>query len=453
MFFAATNGSKGMKELIKDTCGANEEAKKLVDEDQIELYTPEGHKICSKFWDKLIEPGWEVFIQFPGKKPLGSDSPDSTKKNDQSNQDFETVYKTKVNYTVAYFNRSKFAPGNTDFSHSKSFNNPVSLETSDAKARELPVLEQRISVILATKPKESMQTSKFGILDKTEKEDTSNNGVTLGEGDIVSKRSLRIYSPFLLNVLRSIIKYSSKAPSGNQTDQLKTGEFQHPYEDLFYHTQELTEYKQQNIGPRWNHTPEYNVECDRHIDFLLDYLNNEPGVQLKSLKARWALKVPTTTFAGLWLLMKPGSDVYVEEDGQLNAYVVDSVSGGVNYGISKAKSVTSVTDYRIRVWNLKYDGQVFKRMSKIIDVPVFDNEKEIMSLPLFPTRFQDANDGGARREQLINRGKTVFRISKGPAFLEYTGFGLKPGWKKVSPILLLYHYSNTWVVQTSQSCC
>jgi len=46
---------------------------------------------------------------------------------------------------------------------------------------------------------------------------------------------------------------------------------------------------------------------------------------------KWANKVPTTSFAGFWLLMKSGTDVYTQEDELLNAYVADSVSGGVNY--------------------------------------------------------------------------------------------------------------------------
>ncbi|KAH6974935.1 hypothetical protein BKA56DRAFT_589801 [Ilyonectria sp. MPI-CAGE-AT-0026] len=441
---------KDVKEFIKDTCGANEEAKKMVDEEKFTLRNSDGHNICCKFWDELVEPGWVVVIQFttpermlepPSAQPLESVDPDSTQKNDRSDQDFETVYKTKVNYTVAYYQKSPYQTLGDEFLFSKSYNNPVSLETATAKARELAVLEEKTSVTLAQR-----EPSGMDMMGRMKKEDTPNDGLTLHVGDVVGKRSVRIHSPFLLNVLRSIVKYSSKAPSGDQTDQLEVGEFQHPYEDLFYHTQELAEYKQQTTGPRLNHTPEYNEECDRHIDFLLDYLNNEPGVQLKSLQAKWAKKVPTTTFAGLWILMKPGSDVYVEEDGQLNAYVVDSVSGGVDYQFSKARSFSGARNYCIRVWNLKYDGQVFKRMSRDILVPVFDNEREIMSLPLFPTRFQDAVDGGARRNQLIDRGKTVFRISKAPAFLEYTGFGLKPGWKKYKRArVVVEHESQPWI--------
>ncbi|KAI0903084.1 hypothetical protein F4823DRAFT_629696 [Ustulina deusta] len=242
---------------------------------------------------------------------------------------------------------------------------------------------------------------------------------------MVGEKRLRIHSPFLLNALKSIIKYSSKVPSGADTGNLNDGEFSHPYQDLFHHKQELSDYKKETAGPRANHTPEYNAECDRHIDFLLQYLDQEPNVRIKALEVMWVKSIPTTTFAGFWLLMKPGSDVYVEEDGQLNAYVVDWVSGGVDY-LSPSQWSTSVQGYDVCVWYLKYDGKVVGRGSKLIHVPVFDNERDILSLPIFPTRFQDKMDGG-------------------PTYLEYTGLGLKPGWKQYHQArVVIEHESQPW---------
>jgi hypothetical protein len=96
---------------------------------------------------------------------------------------------------------------------------------------------------------------------------------------------------------------------------------------------ELQEYKKKPSKPRANHTDAYNEQTDRHIDLLMEYLCNENNINLKSLEASWEKKVPTTTFSGLLLLLKPGADVYVQEYDQLNAYVIDSVSGGVDYSV------------------------------------------------------------------------------------------------------------------------
>jgi hypothetical protein len=415
-----------MEELIKFSYGDNEKAKKEIDEGKYELFTEDGAKVFRHHWDMLVEPEWKVTIRLESQKHSDSDSSSDSDDDSDADKDeskkkkekFETVYAAKVNYTIDYYYRPSWG-GDREFLYSTSYDDPVVLKRSGSKARELSVLEEKKSV-----------TFRKGSSRRREKR-TSTCRPKLDTGDVVGKTSLYIHSPFLLNALRSIIKYSSKAPSGDVTDELKDGVFLHPYADLFYHKQELSDYKKETTGPRANHTPEYNAECDRHIDLLLEYLDQESSVQLKSLEAKWAKKVPTTTFAGFWLLMKPGSDVYVEEDGRLNAYVVDSVSGGID-NLSQGQWSISAQSYSVHVWNLKYDGKFIKRMSKFIYVPVFDNERDIMSLPLFPTRFQDKIDGGARRKQLIERGEKVFRFTKGPAYLEYTGLGLKPGWKKVS---------------------
>ncbi|KAF2967356.1 hypothetical protein GQX73_g6226 [Xylaria multiplex] len=356
-----------------------------------------------------VEPDCEVTIRLKSQKgsrrnlPYDSDYSDgSSEVEDESEKDKEipeTSYTTTLKYTVAtYVNEYG---RELVFFYSQSYDEPVAL---DKKARKFPILEE-IQVIIVPRSK--------------------------------------LWGP-RGELRRSIIKYSSKAPSGENTDSSSDGEFPHPYEDLFHHRRELSDYKKNITGPRANHTPEYNAECDQHIDFLLDYLDQEPNVRIKALEAMWAKKIPTTTFAGFWLLMKPGSDVYVEEGGQLNAYVVDMVSGGVDY-LSPSQWSISVQGYSVRVWYLKYDGKSVGRASKIVRVPVFDNEREILSLPIFPTRFRDNIDGGARRKELIERGRKAFQLSKGPTYLEYTGSGLKPVWKQYNHArVVVEHESQPW---------
>jgi hypothetical protein len=54
-------------------------------------------------------------------------------------------------------------------------------------------------------------------------------------------------------------------------------------------------------------------------------------------------------------------------------------------------------------------------------------------LPLFPVQYHDNSNESATRDRLIGRGKKYFNYCKRPTFLEYTGSGLKAGWKSVSP--------------------
>ncbi|PMD52866.1 P-loop containing nucleoside triphosphate hydrolase protein [Hyaloscypha bicolor E] len=387
----------------------------------------------------LVEPGWTVTIRLQSQTDSHTDS--SADSGDVSNtyrdeseggkKDSEGKYAVKIKYTIDYHEKDPY--GRSAFLYSTSSDNSVVLETSDSKARTLPVLEEKISIT-------------FYQINNSRQKPTPNRGPKLEVGDRIGRTRLYIHSPFLLNALRAIIKYSSETLSGDNVDQLKEGVFPHPYGDLFYHKQELSDYRNDTTGLRSNHTLAYNEECNRHIDLLLKYLDREPNIQIKELEAKWAKKVPTTTFAGFWLLLKPGSDVYVRRNGQLNAYVVEEVLGGVEHffgglGVGSVRA----QNYSIRVWNLKYDGKVVKRKSEVIDVPVFDNERDIISLPLFPTRFKDKMDDGVRRKQLIERGKKVFRFAKSPAFLEYTGVGLKPGWRKYNRTrVVVEHESQPW---------
>jgi len=416
-----------MEDLIKFSYKDNEEAKEI-DEGKYELRINETDVVIfPHLWEMLVEPGWTVTIRLQSQTDSDTDS--SADSDDVSNahqddsegdeKDSEGKYAAKIKYTIDYHHKDTY--GRSRFLYSTSSDDSVVLETSDSKARALPVLEEKMSVTFHEADKSRRQKP------------TSNRGPKLDVGDRIGKTRLYIHSPFLLNALRAVMKYSSETLSGDNADQLKEGVFPHPYPDLFYHKLELSDYKNDTTGLRSNHTLAYNEECNRHIDLLLKYLDREPTIRIKELEVKWAKKVPTTTFAGFWLLMKPGSDVYVRENGQLNAYVVEEVLGGVGYFFG-GLGVLSVRarNYSIWVWNLKYDGKVIKRKSKVIDVPVFDNERDIMSLPLFPTRFKDKMDGGVRRKQLIERGKKMFRFAKSPAFLEYTGVGLKPGWRKVS---------------------
>lgn len=411
-----------MEDLLKSSYKDNEAAKKEIEEGKYEISILSGAEILPNLWETLAGPGLVVTVRLKSQQILPYEPDNSSDVEDKSNdnaEDFETTYVAKLKYTVATYVNG-FA-NQTDFLYNQSYDEPVAL---DQKERELPILEEVQGIVVP----QSRLWGRYGTRPKAPKAKPK-----LAPGDILGEKSLRIHSPLLLNALKSIIRYSSKAPSGENTENNDDGDgvFLHPYKDLFYYRQELSDYKNQTSGPRANHIPEYNAECDRHIDFLLDYLDQEPNVRILTLEAMWAKKVPTTTFAGIWLLMKPGSDVYVKEDGQLNAYVVESVSGGVDY-LSPSQWSSSVKGYTVCVWYLRYDGKVITRGSKFINILVFDNEREILSLPIFPARFYDHIDGGARRKELIERGRKAFELAKGPTYLEYTGIGLKPGWKQVS---------------------
>ncbi|KAI1774260.1 hypothetical protein F4818DRAFT_452329 [Hypoxylon cercidicola] len=414
-----------------------QDAKKEIEEGQY-IVRAEGLVLLTSHWRDLARPGWTVRVQRNSQVRSSEDTADDVDEISDEDEDdpkknkddLEGKYDVKATYTIDYYRRDRY--NDDEYINSKTGDKPIRLSKPKNRGKTLPVLEEKTTVLFPRRNRDSSRRPNSG------------HPSDLDARGYIKEKHVYIHSPFLMNALRAVMKYSSEAPSGDETDSLKVGKFSYPYRDLFHHRQELSDYKTQTTGTRENHTAAYNAECDQHIDLLLQYLEDEPTVQVKDLEARWAKKVPTTTFAGFWLLMKPGSDVYVREDGQLNAYVVDAVSGGVEH-FYRGPWSTSIKSYYVRLWNLVFDGKVIKRRSKSIEVPVFDNERNITSLPLFPTRFQDQLDDGARRKQLIERGQKVFRFSKGPAFLEYTGTGLRPGWKKYNRArVVVEHESQPW---------
>jgi hypothetical protein len=247
------------------------------------------------------------------------------------------------------------------------------------------------------------------------------NTFTLKVGESIGKISLLVNSQLLLNALRSVVGYFADAPSGDN-DSLKSGVFQYPFKDLVLHKDELLKYKEEKCAADGRHSEDYVAQLSRHLEILMNYLYNQPSLRLGDAEAQLTKRIPTTTFASFWLLVKPGSDVYVQKNGAVNAYVVESVDGGVNGRMASA--------YSIKVWNLAFDGTTINRQSMTVTVPIFDGEREVTSLPIFPMKYKENNE--EFRSKLIQRGKKYFAFSKAPAFMEYTGWGLKEPYKSVS---------------------
>ncbi|KAF2444043.1 P-loop containing nucleoside triphosphate hydrolase protein, partial [Karstenula rhodostoma CBS 690.94] len=323
-----------------------------------------------------------------------------------SSPEKHTSYNSKIKYSINCFQKN--AQGGNDYLWTVSANNPTTFEYDLETRGDLPVLEEKKQLEISitsqmTKPSEGFK----GRLKRP-------------QHDLITAAYMSVHSHYLLNVLKSTIQYATGR------DDYVNGDFHFPYMDLFRHRVEIENYKTSHKA-RSQHSVEYNEQCDKHIDILLQYLDSHPTIRYFGHKALWSRPKPMTTFAGLWLLLKPCINVYVQEHGRLNAFVIDRVTGGVVYPVDPSHA-TRATTYGVRVWNLHFNGDIIYRRSQWILVPYFDGEREITSLPLFPVQYHDSADASATRSYLIERGKRYFSYCKSPTFLEYTGAGLKNGW-------------------------
>ncbi|KAF2111085.1 hypothetical protein BDV96DRAFT_500065 [Lophiotrema nucula] len=433
----------GMEKFIQVYYAEDKEALEEVSSGKFELRSRGNHGgvIVPAIWEQVVEPKW--FVEIWLYSQIAEILPPSPVEGPKEEEQFETTYENRVRYTVSYYQKDRWGE-HEEFLGKSTYNQPVDFEVSTDRPKVLPVLEE-MKVVTSPWSYEEKPRQHWEESDASKKP-------KLGQFDKVSETKLQIHSQYLLNVLRSIIDYSAEEPSGD-VDSLTDGSFRYPYRDLFYYRSDLKVYKTDLDGRRKKHSEMFNKTCDEHIDILLDYLYTQPTISLREVESLWSRKIPLTTFAGVWLLLKPGSDVYVREpDGSLNVYIIDKVDGGVQDDNSGKRVVQ---DYSILVWNMALSQFGLNPRSFRVSITIFDNEHEVVKLKVFPTGFIDNHDGGALRAKLRERGKKYFQYAKGPSFLEYDGYGLKPGRKKYTNTrVVVEHASAPWhmaVVESSSS--
>jgi hypothetical protein len=348
-------------------------------------------------WEQVIEQGDTVQV-WPHS---------SYTTPDESVEIEEKECENRIQYVVDYYEIG--TTNGTCYAGQRTFDQPVKFEVIDDHER-LPALQEVKCV----------QVQRYQDVGEG-KDEADKKKARLGIHDRVTTTLLKINSQHLLNVLRSVVDYAVGEPDG-EAYGLGPGVFEYPYQVLYYHMSDLLRYKSDDLGSRIGHSDDVNQKRDEHIDLLDQHLKAQPDVPLKECEAQWSRKTPVTTFATYWLLLQPGSDVYVREsNGFCNVYVVHEVLGGVAEEDGKKVNYK----YEVSVWNLAFDGTHVVPSMRVVEINVFDNEREIVGLPLFPVRFIDQTDGGKRRDALIDRGKRYVVYSKRPSFLQYSGTGLR----------------------------
>ncbi|KAJ5956435.1 hypothetical protein N7501_010714 [Penicillium viridicatum] len=369
---------------------------------------PEHSSILPNHWESLVSPGWEFKLEFTfdvlssirRQKKLAEEeaAEDADKEAKESDGVVEEL--SKVSYVATYL-----APDNDgDYQrrNTKRLNdNTIFTKVSDAQIPK-SVIEEHREVYCSNKYATDPEDDMF---------------------DTISSPVLYVHSPILLNALNAIIDCQSRPDriarveyriEGIESD-LGQGRLVYPFTDLHHYRERLLQYREE-VGE--THDTEYTTACQDHINILLGYLDGLTTIGVQDAEFLWNSEVPKTTFSSLWLLLKPGTDVFVQEHGKLNAYVIESFSGGVPWGSPNARS----RPYIVNVWNLNFDGQILSRSVKEVSISIFDGQREITSLPLFPIKFHvDEDPQNPLRQQLVERGKRFVDMVKTPTFQEYSG--------------------------------
>ena len=238
----------------------------------------------------------------------------------------------------------------------------------------------------------------------------------------VINTSLKINSPAIITALQSVIEYYPGLSFSEHSNTISE-----PYGVLYHHEEELKAYRDRFHPDAINSKDELcqrTLNAYEHLGILQDILSQQSGKAVEAERQRHTRGV--ATFEMLWLLYKPGTDVYFDDqvNGHCSAYVVGSVSYDRSRGQSKP--------LMIEVWGLTFDGKMIGRHVVVFSTPMYDGEREISSFDVYPCEFRKEESRKEEetkpfRQKLEERGKMYFKLSQRQC-MDYNGFTKK--WPK-----------------------
>lgn len=279
--------------------------------------------------------------------------------------------------------------------------------------------------------------------------------------------TIRLYSKKLIKIMELLLDYyPDHLGDFDDYDSRKDNfeEFMYYYPELkvYFNTYLRSLPKDQPQDPRLDigncGDEEIAENLQEHLDFGALNVEMEPcdeatahdlAVLLRLLAPMYRMQVvPTMTsrllspephvkYEKLWLLMRPGTRVYVQqsafkesyqnrgfgshheddtlgEDKERSALIVSSCS-------YKEKDTEVLYDYNsidrfeAELWSIRYDGTSFQRVLRKAIVPRFEGSRAIKTLQAIPSDIHDKFDGGELRRRLKKRGQKYLSVLREPA--------------------------------------
>ncbi|KAL8726609.1 MAG: hypothetical protein Q9166_006644 [cf. Caloplaca sp. 2 TL-2023] len=224
------------------------------------------------------------------------------------------------------------------------------------------------------------------------------------------RRTLEICSPPFIERLRLLAYLNVDLPASDGLLRLKE-----PLILLFHTRAKLIEWLKSGKADPDNVT---HLQACEHTKFILDFLENEcqdvvkAQSELDNFNTSSVIKYEFT-----WLLYVPGTVVFSKENGEYEAFVVESIRGCQRHQPSYNSRFTHSTT-EITCWSINYDGEVFGRVWSTHYIAPFEGFKEISSLDLIPEAF--ILDKESVRASLVERVRQFWAL-QGQCFREYTG--------------------------------
>ena len=224
-------------------------------------------------------------------------------------------------------------------------------------------------------------------------------------GQDVSVTYLQINSLAIVDALQNVVEYYPGLRFLGDSVMIDE-----PYRVLVHHEKGLKEIRQ-SFAPGAQLSEEQKclrkAKTFEHLGVLEDFIQHSIGSSVKAERQRHAKGY--CTFEMLWLLLKPGTDVYHDRDadGNYDGYVVHSVTGGV---LNRRKRPLEVV-----LWYLKFDGRSVNRVTINVTLTPFDGEQKISKYVLIPCEHWSEREGTSEskplRKRLEERGEMYYRLT------------------------------------------
>lgn len=227
---------------------------------------------------------------------------------------------------------------------------------------------------------------------------------------------IKVISPAVLAALRHVVNYY---PSQNLDGERVI--IKEPYAVVVHHEDELEKYRQKFAFACSSGEPKQAAGCAnryayKHIGVLLDFVRDKVGEAVKAERERSARGCSSRNM--MWLMLKPGTDVYYDEDDNddYEPYVVKSCNAFISDG--------RVVRYTIRLWKLDvstdFTGQLGLN-TRTICHSGGNGEYEIVGGTVFPCAFwKDGVINGRRASEfeksLVDRGRMFHRLQRKGCF-------------------------------------
>ena len=264
--------------------------------------------------------------------------------------------------------------------------------------------------------------------------------------DRVSRRDIRIKSPFLYHKLREIIGYYPSFYGKLAGNLLDTSLRSHSEVDTNFTISEpyavLMHYFMQIEAVINNIEPEKRMDEDvqddqstkhqlsrlgaEHLNHLYDFLKPIYNDRVLPCLEELDNPSPRVTFAMLWWIYKPGTSVYVRTSRVVHTCIIADIKSNLdcdhNDAYSRVQTGNDVKYWVLSLWYLDSDGMRIARSQTSYTITAYMGPKEITSLDVCPVSTWDAFDKGERRNKIMTRSKYLLNaLQKGFLLARYDG--------------------------------